>query len=87
MAGRVVARGMLRVGERAVIQGKIEVDELVVAGSVEGEIHARSRVEIRPGARVRGTLSTPTLVVDDGSHFDGRCEAGALGSESPPNPV
>jgi cytoskeletal protein CcmA (bactofilin family) len=50
------------------------VDELVVAGHLEGEVHARRRVELLETARVVGTLRSPALAVAEGGILEGRCE-------------
>lgn len=72
--GRVVASGCLWVGESAEIHARIEVDDLIVAGSIEGEIHAVGRVELLPSARVHGVIRTPRLAVAEGARFEGRLE-------------
>jgi cytoskeletal protein CcmA (bactofilin family) len=62
--GEVVAGGTLR---------RIEVDELVVAGVLEGRVDARRRVELLPGAHVQADLRTPRLVLAEGSFLHGCC--------------
>ena len=76
--GRVVANGTLLVAPSARVRAEIQVDELVVAGDVEGDVRAR-RVELLPEARVRGTLDAGVLALADGSSFEGRCRAGVTG--------
>jgi cytoskeletal protein CcmA (bactofilin family) len=77
VSGAVSATGTLLVGAGAVVAADIEVDELIVAGEVEGHVRARVRVELKPGARLRGSVETPRLAVAEGSILDGRCRAGA----------
>lgn len=75
--GEVVAEGMLWIGEAASVRAHIEVDELVVAGSVEGEIRARERVRLLASARVQGSIHTQRLAVEEGALFEGRLEMAA----------
>jgi cytoskeletal protein CcmA (bactofilin family) len=71
--GEVVAGGTLRLGEGARVRARIEVDELVVAGVLEGRVDARRRVELLPGAHVQADLRTPRLVLAEGSFLHGCC--------------
>jgi cytoskeletal protein CcmA (bactofilin family) len=42
-------------------------------GTISGEISAAKRAEIRPTAKVFANLTTPILVVHDGTVFEGHC--------------
>jgi cytoskeletal protein CcmA (bactofilin family) len=81
LSGDVVAEGCLVIGEGARVHARIEVDELIVGGELEGEIHARRRIELLHTARVVGTLRCPRLAVAEGGVLEGRCEA-APGAKS-----
>ena len=74
LTGEVRARGTLHVGPGAVVRARIEADELVVAGSVEGDVVAPRRVALLAGARLVGDLQTGSLSLADGSLLEGRCE-------------
>jgi cytoskeletal protein CcmA (bactofilin family) len=41
---------------------------------MSGEIVARERVEVLPTARLKCTISTPSLVLQEGALFDGDCK-------------
>ena len=77
LRGDVIAQGSLRVEAQGRVEGRIEVDELVVAGVIEGDVYARRRVELLPTARVHGEVRTPALALAEGSVLDGRCHTGA----------
>jgi cytoskeletal protein CcmA (bactofilin family) len=79
LKGDVLASGTLLIEPGAVVQGRIEVDELVVAGTLEGEATARHRVELQSSARVAASLWTPRLSLADGCVLDGRCRTGPHG--------
>jgi cytoskeletal protein CcmA (bactofilin family) len=72
--GEVLVGGRVEVGENAQIRARIEAEEIVVAGRVEGDLRARRSVELGPAAVVVGDLTTPRLATADGSRFDGRLE-------------
>jgi cytoskeletal protein CcmA (bactofilin family) len=75
LSGDVVAEGCLVIGEGARVRARIEVDELIVGGELEGEIYARKRIELLNTARVVGSLRCPRLAVAEGGVLEGRCEA------------
>jgi cytoskeletal protein CcmA (bactofilin family) len=56
---------------------------LKVGGQVNGEIVARQRIELLPTARLRCTITTPTLVVTEGAQFDGDCKMPRAPTSSP----
>lgn len=72
--GRVLATGTLYVAPGAVVRARIEADELVVAGTVEGDVTAPRRVSLLAGGRLSGDVRTGSLALADGSRLDGRCE-------------
>jgi cytoskeletal protein CcmA (bactofilin family) len=72
--GDIQSGGLLMIGEPAKVEAEITVDAAVIGGEVQGNITARSRIELQPTARVSGTLSTPALVVQQGALFDGHCQ-------------
>ncbi len=79
--GDVIAAASLWIGPGGCVRGRVEADEVIVDGRLEGEVHARGRIELRRGARVRADLSAPRLILADGSFFEGQCQAGSPGSE------
>ncbi len=85
LRGEVAARGSLDVGPDARIHGRIEVDTLIVAGRIDGQIFARVRVEVLRGAHVSASIRTPRLAVDEGAYFEGQLDMvrAESGDESP----
>ncbi len=75
--GEVLGADRLRIGERASVEGRVEAGEVVVAGELVGELHARRRVELCSTARVRAAIHTPRLMLAEGSILDGPCRTGA----------
>lgn len=57
--------------ESAVVEGTLNVDTLVVAGFVRGNIRAQSRVSIEGTGRVIGNIETPTITIDFGAYLEG----------------
>ncbi len=73
LTGRISSDGTLVVGKGGLLVGEIEVAQVFVSGRVEGEIRASQRVQIAATGVVQADIDTPTLVIEDGALFDGRC--------------
>src|SRR5215469_15098955 len=58
----------------AVVTARIAAVRLTIGGTVTGEVIARERIELLPSARLRCTLITPSLVLNEGAQFDGDCK-------------
>jgi cytoskeletal protein CcmA (bactofilin family) len=67
-----VAGDTLVVGEGAHVEAKIEVAEIIIRGTIVGDIKAARLIEIQASGRVKGDLNTPTLQIERGAIFDGR---------------
>jgi cytoskeletal protein CcmA (bactofilin family) len=58
----------------AVVTARIAAVRLTIGGHVTGEVIARERVELLPTARLRCSVTTPSLVLNEGAQFDGDCK-------------
>ncbi|HEY2486607.1 MAG TPA: polymer-forming cytoskeletal protein [Candidatus Binataceae bacterium] len=57
----------------AVVTARISATRVTIAGVFSGEVTARERVELLATARAQCTISTPSLVLNEGATFDGDC--------------
>jgi cytoskeletal protein CcmA (bactofilin family) len=69
--GTITTNDVLVVGERAVLEANVSCGSVVVAGTVTGNIEAKTLVELAPTARVKGDVETPALVVQKGATLTG----------------
>jgi cytoskeletal protein CcmA (bactofilin family) len=69
--GTIITNDVLVVGEAARIDANITCGTIVVHGEVNGNIQAKTGVEIKSSAKVRGDLETAALVVEKGALFQG----------------
>lgn len=75
----------LTVGENGKVTGDIAAREVVVFGSVTGNVLASERVQIKASGSIIGDIGTARIVVDDGAHFKGAIEIGAQEQPLPPS--
>ena len=71
LTGKVHSDGDLYVGQGGEVQGEVRVGRLFVTGKVDALIQAQ-RVEVAAGGQLRGEVSTPCLVIDEGAIFEGQ---------------
>ena len=77
--GSIVTNDVLVVGEAGRIDADITCGTIIVHGEVNGNVKAKTAVEILHTGKVRGDLETPSLVVQKGALFHGasKMEPGA----------
>ena len=73
VSGKIVSRGELLVGDKGHVDGEVEVSRAYISGRLQGRLKARERVEITAGGRVEAEIETPSLRIEDGAFFQGRC--------------
>tara|TARA_Y100000782_G_scaffold41136_1_gene46044 strand:- start:479798 stop:480295 length:498 start_codon:yes stop_codon:yes gene_type:complete len=66
-------RGTLVVSKDAVINGPVEVTNLIVDGTINGNVTATGRIECRANGRVKGEVRYQKLNILDGGSVEGRC--------------
>ena len=71
--GEIEAKETLTIGEDAVVKAKITGTTVIVHGQVTGDITARQRLELKAPGRVHGNITTATLVISEGTSFEGHC--------------
>lgn len=72
--GRIELKGDLVVGEKGRIKGTITLNNVLVAGRIEGDIKARGKVKIASTGTVFGDVESETFVVEEGGKFQGSCK-------------
>jgi cytoskeletal protein CcmA (bactofilin family) len=73
LQGKILSESSVIIGEHGVIRGDIKAVDILIAGTVYGNIRADSKIEITGTGRVLGDMFTKTLVIDEGASFKGNC--------------
>lgn len=73
--------GPLTLAEGGRWQGTMKAADIVVAGTVEGDVVAKQRVEIAGTARITGSLSGNSIAVAEGAIIEG--EIKVMSGEQP----
>ncbi|MCP3869085.1 MAG: polymer-forming cytoskeletal protein [Gammaproteobacteria bacterium] len=74
----------LILSEQGVVEGDVNVPNVILNGNVVGDVHSSNRVELAPNARVTGTLYYKLLEMAMGAEVNGQL----ISSDDPaPTPV
>jgi cytoskeletal protein CcmA (bactofilin family) len=87
LSGQVFSDDVLVVGEGAEVQAEIDIGEIIIQGTVVGNIRAKRAVEIHAPGKVRGDITTPSLQIDKGVIFEGKCYMEGIADGTRPRPV
>lgn len=74
--GEVECEKAVLIGESAKVLANIAADEVQIAGVVEGNIAARRKITLQRTAVVKGDLTTPGIVIEEGAQLKGRIVIG-----------
>src|SRR6476661_10413774 len=85
--GEVFSDDVLVIGDGAQVEATIDVGEVIIQGTVVGNVTAKRSIEIHAPGRVKGDLHTPALQIDKGVIFEGRSfMEGAVKPQAPQTP-
>lgn len=69
--GEIYTKHHLVITETAQVQAEIEAGVVTIMGSLEGNVVASTKVIMMPPATFRGTVTTPSLKIEEGVVFEG----------------
>ena len=73
LSGELFSSSLVVVGKSGRVTADINVDTLVVFGTVCGDIIARKRLELNESGEIVGSITCPSLLIASGSYFEGEC--------------
>lgn len=71
----------------SVVEGNVLGNSVIIDGYVRGDVEATTRVVISRTGRVIGNVKTPSLQLEFGAHFEGRCIMDGISSPAPGSPA
>lgn len=80
VSGEADTQSTLTVSEHGVIEGDVWVENLILNGTVVGDVHASQRVELATNARVSGTVYYRLLEMAMGAEVNGKLVHGEEGT-------
>jgi cytoskeletal protein CcmA (bactofilin family) len=70
--GSIRRADIVVVGEGATVVGNISAREVIVGGSVQGNVTATTRIELQPSAVVTGDIDAGAIMIQEGCVVQGR---------------
>lgn len=71
--GLIDTKGKVLIGKTGVVDTDIRARIVVAGGTINGNIYASERVILLSTCKLYGDLVTPTLIVENGVFFQGKC--------------
>ncbi len=69
--GKLNLRNRLTVGPNSKVNANIKAQEIIVYGTIKGNVESETRVSLRTGASIVGDIKTAGIVIEDGAYFKG----------------
>lgn len=69
--GEIFTQDTLIINPGAKVEAQIEADIVIISGTLTGNVFARRRIIMHPPAVFRGTVTSPSLRIDEGVMFEG----------------
>jgi cytoskeletal protein CcmA (bactofilin family) len=76
----------LTIGPNARVQAGLKAREIIIHGSIQGNVDATDKIDIKKEAKLVGDIKTSRIVIEDGAYFKGSIDiskATAGASKSP----
>ena len=61
----------LTIGPNGTVHASVKAREVVAQGSVQGNVEATDKIEIRKDAKLVGDIKTARIIIEDGAYFKG----------------
>jgi cytoskeletal protein CcmA (bactofilin family) len=71
--GEIISEGLLIVGPTAKVNAAVTTENMVSHGEITGDVTAREQVVLKGTAVQTGNITTPYIIVESGSIFNGSC--------------
>jgi cytoskeletal protein CcmA (bactofilin family) len=85
--GLLESHSLLTVGANGKVRANIKAREVVVFGSVRGNVDVAEKIAIRDNGSVIGDIKTSGISIDDGAYFKGSIDISRPEPKAMPKPV
>ena len=72
----------LTVGPNGKVEANVIAREIVVQGTLNGNVHASDKIEIRKAGSLLGDLTTARIIIEDGAYFKGSIDISKPGQKT-----
>jgi len=72
--GNIKAAGDVIVLINASISGSVWAENLIIAGTINGDVHVKNNLHLESTARLIGDMEVHSFITDEGAVFEGNCK-------------
>ena len=72
--GDISTRGSIRVARDGLVNGNIKCSNVVLGGTIIGDIQSEGSVTLKKTSKLKGDNSYRKLHIEDGAKFEGQCD-------------
>jgi cytoskeletal protein CcmA (bactofilin family) len=78
----------LTIGPNARVQAGLKAREIIIHGSIQGNVDATDKIDIKKEAKLVGDIKTSRIVIEDGAYFKGSIDISkaVVNKPAPPPP-
>lgn len=78
----------LTIGPNARVQAGLKAREIIIHGSIQGNVDASDKIDIKKEAKLVGDIKTSRIVIEDGAYFKGSIDISkATPAKAPQQPA
>ncbi len=77
----------LTIGSNGKVKAEISARQVIVLGSVNGNINAREKIEVRKTGNVIGDLTSASIAIEEGAYFKGSIDILREGRQEEQSPI
>jgi cytoskeletal protein CcmA (bactofilin family) len=64
------------------VQAGLKAREIVIHGSIQGNVDATDKIDIKKEAKLVGDIKTSRIVIEDGAYFKGSIDISKAGAKA-----
>ncbi len=76
----------LTIGPNARVQAGLKAREIIIHGSIQGNVDATDKIDIKKEAKLIGDIKTSRIVIEDGAYFKGSIDISKGAAAKPGGP-
>src|ERR1700758_1798735 len=76
----------LTIGPNGTVHASVKAREVVALGTIQGNVEATDKIEIRKDAKLVGDIKTARIIIEDGAYFKGSIDIVKEGLKNAPRP-
>lgn len=73
----------LTIGPNARVQAGLKAREIIIHGSIQGNVDATDKIDIKKEAKLVGDIKTSRIVIEDGAYFKGSIDISKVATSKP----